>query len=64
MKRIVIRLSEENYEALDLFKKIFKLTWQDLLLGGFAYWYRKLNIDEFEHKLEATLKTLEKQQKN
>lgn len=61
MRRIVIRLDKKEFETLKTFKNIAGLSWKEILLGGFAFWYKKL---DFESKFSKLKETLEKQQKN
>jgi hypothetical protein len=58
--RIVIEVSEEDYETLRQFKEITGLGWREILLGGAVFWYDKLNLDEIIQTLRQKFETLKK----
>lgn len=62
MRRVVIELEEEVFKTLNSFKNFCGLQWRDLLMGGFAYWYKEMNMDELKRKLEEMLQSLETKQ--
>ncbi|MEM3871821.1 MAG: hypothetical protein QXE05_04620 [Nitrososphaeria archaeon] len=55
MKRVVIRLNDEEFETLKMFKGLTNLSWKDLILGGFTFWYEKLNIEEKLKKIREIM---------
>jgi hypothetical protein len=58
--RIVVEVSEEDYETLRQFKEVTGLGWRDILLGGAVFWYDKLNLDEIIQTLKEKFETLKK----
>jgi hypothetical protein len=51
--RIVIEVSEEDYESLETLKRVLGVTWRDFLIGGAVYWVDRLGLEEQIEKIRV-----------
>ena len=52
-QRVVIEISNEDYEALLALKQITGLGWRDILIAGAVYWIDQLQLEKQIEKLRS-----------